>query len=383
MTSIEVTESQQGVLDAVGRWFATSGRAEGGGRAGEFYLAGYAGTGKTTLASHFLSENRLDAVTATFTGKAAHVLRQKGVSDARTIHSMAYEPVPGSSPPEFRPRPLEESPLHSADILVLDEVSMVPDDMADDLRAYGVPMLVLGDPGQLPPIRGTGAFTRRDPDAFLTEIHRQASGSPILRLAAAAREGRPIPPCRVESELGDVLVCDYDRSHILRAREAGGAIICGVHRHRWGMTSVLRREVAGVAAPYPLAGEPVMCCRNNPEMGLFNGMSGVATEDAQREGRYVYLKVRMDGREFDQELTCDPVLFDEHRRGMRLEEPRYDRYVHLFDYGYVLTCHKSQGSEWEDVTILDDSRFFRGDADRWLYTACTRASRRVTLMRRG
>lgn len=80
----------------------------------------------------------------------------------------------------------------SADLIVLDEVSMVNQQIAEDLRSFGKKILVMGDPGQLPPVAGAGAFTNREPDAFLAEIHRQAADSPIIRLATAARLGKPI-----------------------------------------------------------------------------------------------------------------------------------------------------------------------------------------------
>ena len=87
----------------------------------------------------------------------------------------------------------EQSLLRDAELIVLDEVSMVGDDMARDLLAFGKPILVLGDPGQLPPIKGEGAFTEAQPDVMLTEIHRQAAESAIIRLATMARQGQPIP----------------------------------------------------------------------------------------------------------------------------------------------------------------------------------------------
>jgi len=81
------------------------------------------------------------------------------------------------------------------------------------------------------------------------------------------------------------------------------------------------------------------------------------------------------------DVVVDPALFREHAEG-RAEPPRYRRGVQLFDFGYVITCHSAQGSEWPEVTIIDDSGSFREDASRWLYTALTRASERVTLLRR-
>ena len=214
-----------------------------------FRVFGYAGVGKTTLTRHAIDELGLETMTkepngsggcladgvlyAAFTGKAALVMTRKG-TPASTIHSLIYR-VSEATPEEIERveqeiaeiraklptldpavRLFEESRLRSLEIrldniheprfvfngqslvrdaalIVLDEVSMVGDDMARDLLAFGKPILVLGDPGQLPPIRGEGAFTKAQPDVMLTEIHRQAGESAIIRLATMARQGLPIP----------------------------------------------------------------------------------------------------------------------------------------------------------------------------------------------
>ena len=92
--------------------------------------------------------------------------------------------------PRFALNP--QSDAAHAKLIVLDEVSMVGEEMARDLMSFGKPILVLGDPGQLPPIKGEGAFTKDAPDIMLTEIHRQAGESAIIRLATMARQGEPI-----------------------------------------------------------------------------------------------------------------------------------------------------------------------------------------------
>jgi exodeoxyribonuclease-5 len=310
------------------------------------------------------------ALTATYTGKAAHVLRQKGV-DAQTIHSLIYRPRPGSDPVRFELN--EDSAAADADLLVLDEVSMIDDQLAADLRSFGRKMLVLGDPGQLPPIRGAGAFTSREPDAFLTEVHRQAEGSPILQLATLARKGEVIP---LASE-GDARVIAYDRAEIL---VPGRQILCGVHRHRWALTRLLR-ENKGAHGEFPCAGEPVICCRNERERGLFNGMLGVMLEDAKpAPNDTTLLCVRMDDG-VEREIVSETRAFREHYLNERLLDRRR-RGIQDFDFAYVLTTHKAQGSEWSDVVVVDDSAYFREDRHRWFYTSITRAADRLTVLRR-
>jgi exodeoxyribonuclease-5 len=180
---------QDNALRAVGRWL----RAKPGRGAPQiFRLFGYAGTGKTTLARHLAMD--VDPVFfGSYTGKAAHVLRRKGCTGAQTIHSMIYRLQRAdetTGEPQFV---LDEcAPARHAGLIVIDEVSMVDEELARDLMSFGRPILVLGDPAQLPPVKGHGFFIAAPPDVLLTEVHRQARESAIIRLATDIREERPI-----------------------------------------------------------------------------------------------------------------------------------------------------------------------------------------------
>lgn len=216
-----------------------------------FRVFGYAGSGESTIVKYVLAELGIEMhglegksgfLAATFTGKAALVMTRKG-TPASTIHSLIYRVSEASKEKiekvkqdiaaikaklstlpsaerlmeEARLRSLEirladahkprfvlneESLVRNAKLIVLDEVSMVGPEMASDLLAFGKPILVLGDPGQLPPIKGEGAFTQATPDVMLTEIHRQAGESAIIRLATPwpARTSRsPMAPMTTSS----------------------------------------------------------------------------------------------------------------------------------------------------------------------------------------
>ena len=152
-----------------------------------FRLFGWAGTGKSTLAVH-LAQDVKTVKYAAFTGKAALVMRKRGCKGAQTIHSLIYTLV---SEKEGEPRFIidEESAAADADLIVIDEVSMVDEQLGKDLLSFGTKVLVLGDPFQLPPVQGAGFFTTEEPDIMLTEIHRQAADNPIIRLSMSVREG--------------------------------------------------------------------------------------------------------------------------------------------------------------------------------------------------
>ena len=187
----QFTPHQDEALNAVAHWLKE--------KPGEnstpqvFRLFGYAGTGKTTLAKHLAEHVDGDRKFAAFTGKAASVMRGKGCHGASTIYSLIYRArESGEEIPSFDL--WYDAPALKAELIIIDECSMVDAELGRDLLSFGVPLLVLGDPAQLPPISGGGLFTEAEPDAMLTEVHRQAQddsdraavdGHPRRRLSRA------------------------------------------------------------------------------------------------------------------------------------------------------------------------------------------------------
>src|SRR5215218_5716245 len=166
---------QDAALKSVSEWLnAKPGR---NGTPQVFRLFGYAGTGKTTLARHIAEHVDGKVLFAAFTGKAAQVMRSKGCQGASTIHSLIYRTLEsGAEVPSFTL--WDDAPASKAKLIIIDECSMVDAELGRDLMSFGVPVLVLGDPAQLPPVQGGGFFTETEPDAMLTEVHRQAQGDP-------------------------------------------------------------------------------------------------------------------------------------------------------------------------------------------------------------
>ena len=169
--------------------------------------------------------------------------------------------------PRFALNP--QSDAADARLIVLDEVSMVGEEMARDLMSFGKPILVLGDPGQLPPIRGEGAFTRDEPDVMLTEIHRQAAESAIIRLATMAREGRPIRFGVYDDHVAKLRKGDITPEQALR----GGQLICGLNATRLQINNAMR-AAAGLGGTWLPTGpaEKIICLKNQNDLGLINGM---------------------------------------------------------------------------------------------------------------
>src|SRR5262244_824936 len=185
------TPHQDEALQAVAAWLKA--RPGSPGTPQVFRLFGYAGTGKTKLARHLAEDVDGEVMFGAFTGKAALVMRRKGCTDASTIHSMIYRARDsGEETPSFEL--WDDSPAAHASLIVIDECSMVDAELGRDLLSFGAPVLVLGDPAQLPPIQGGGFFTDAEPDAMLTEVHRQAADDPIIHMSMAVREGRALEP---------------------------------------------------------------------------------------------------------------------------------------------------------------------------------------------
>lgn len=373
-------------------------------------LAGYAGTGKTTLARHLAEGDSGPVYFAAFTGKAAHVLLKKGVPNASTIHGLIYQPRDKCREHlaalrdkrallmAKKPRPQEavdkidaeilaeqknlsrpdftlnyDSPLWNASLLVLDEYSMVDEQMGRDLLTFGCPILALGDPGQLPPIHGR-QFFRSKPDIMLDEIHRQAADNPIIRLSKDVREGRSL---RVGS---------YGQSRVVRQTSVSdaelGDMVRGADQLLVG-TNATRRQfnaytktLLGRKDLLPEVGDRVVCRRNNSREGLLNGQMW-SVHKITKMKKLLHLDL---SDEDDRQISC---LSHRHRfEGRELDldamDPQDRRVANEFDLGYALTVHTSQGSQWDKVWLFDEWR--SSNRKEWLYTGITRAAESVTIV---
>lgn len=338
-----------------------------------FRLFGFAGTGKTTLAREIESMSP-NVLYATFTGKASLVLRSKGCENASTIHSLIYKVTVDSVTGKPRFVLNRDSALARASVLVLDEVSMVGEELARDLMSFGKKILALGDPFQLPPVKDAGFFTNAEPDFMLTEIHRQAADNPIIRMSMDIREGRGI----ALGGYGDSAV--IERAALTQKRVlAADQVLCGLNNSRRQFNSKLR-NLKGIRSELPVEGDRLVCLKNNRDSGLLNGGIWNAAK-AEIVGAVAHLKITPDSAGEGPNAT-DVKVPVEFFTGKDKDLPwQYRRDYDEFDYGYALTVHKSQGSQWPSVVLFDESRSFRDEADRWLYTGVTRAAETVLVVR--
>jgi exodeoxyribonuclease V len=266
-----------------------------------------------------------------------------------------------------------DSPAAKARLIVIDECSMVDAELGRDLLSFGAPVLVLGDPAQLPPIQGGGFFTDQSPDAMLTEVHRQALGDPIVQLSMEVRAGRPLAPIR--HDLTEVVRRgDFDPARALETNQ----ILVGRNVTRRAYNARLR-ERRGLDGTLPVAGDKLVCLRNNRRKGLFNGGLWVVKKRGVRKSGVLSLRLMPEDEVRHRALAVSvrPECFTGGIEQMEwMIRKRYEE----FDYGYVLTVHKAQGSQWDDVVLFDESFAFPETRERWLYTGITRAVRRLTVV---
>ncbi|MFA5525623.1 MAG: ATP-dependent RecD-like DNA helicase [Acholeplasmataceae bacterium] len=362
----ELSEEQQAALSAVLQWLA-------GGKTKELTLGGFAGSGKTTLIRTLLTEHAQeirdatggDIAVAAFTGKACSVLRSKGLVEAQTLHSLLYEPrKEAKGRVRFEPKPT----LMGVKFLVVDEASMISKELYADIGRHRIHVLWVGDMGQLEPI-GENPRLMADPQVRLVKIHRQAEKSAIIQFSFGMRSGFAPAAFRTpnpeEARLGDWHA-------FVAAVKEGYQGLCGWNKTRHLVNNMIREHLdfRGVVAP----GERVICLRNNRQLGVWNGLIGEVCRVHDADDDAVIVDIQEEGTgEIHEGVEMDTRQFGADKSDA-WPPPTQERTY--WDYGYVITTHKSQGSEFDRVAVFEELAS-SWDARRWRYTAATRAVERL------
>ena len=436
--SIVITNQQNQAIKAVSAWFKSFSPEFGTGT--HFSLEGFAGSGKSTILPYIIDACGLNQSQVAFcapTGKAAKVMTSKlGGEVASTVHSLIYTPramktdqllqqvqqlastLEGAirdgnltdremetlilqldvakkelnrsfdQPDDLRFTLNMDSRVVRSRLIVCDESSMINEEMAADIKMFGVPVLALGDSAQIQPIEGSRGLLRDAPDFFLSEIHRQALENPIIAVATMAREGKRI---KLGTYGDTVRVIEYKDDDVTTNTDSNAMILVGTNRKRWKLIKRIRKAF-DCLAPYPMEGEPLIVCKNfrrNDALLYTNGEFVTCLEDHSHmtEGQ-AYFTIRFEDEHGNaQRELAYQGLFESHKfkhpnKTTAPKEAAYkSRMKHLnVDWGLAITVHKSQGSQWDEVVVHDESAVFRDQANNHLYTAITRAVEKLTIV---
>ena len=370
-------------------------------------IGGYAGTGKSTLVKFIVSALAAegiipdkDVVYTAYTGKACNVLQKMGNKNVSTLHKLLFEARPLSNGKfYFVPKNRIEYK-----IIIVDEVSMVPLDMAKRLLEHNnIYVVFCGDPGQLPPISKNQDNHLLDrPHVFLDEIQRQSAESGIIQLSMKIRNGERID----NFKSGDALVLPRQQLNT-GMLTWGDIVLCATNNIRISLNQEIR-NLKGFEKPIE-EGDKLICLSNYWE-DIGNGGSGCAltngtigtiknlinqtfypprylklenipilTCDFTSEMGEIYKGLNMDRHLI---VNGESFLTPQQRYKLKQDKRSKDLVPYEFTYGYCITGHKSQGSQYDKVLVIEEKfPFDKVEHARWLYTCCTRAASRLVLVR--
>jgi exodeoxyribonuclease-5 len=314
-------------------------------------LGGFAGTGKTTIIK-YLTKFFPNFAVAAYTGKAANVLRKKGIP-ATTIHSRIYKPFFDNGVVYF-----DLNPDPGCEGFFIDEASMVPKEIDEDLTSFGFPIVYIGDHGQLEPVESK--FNLMEfPDYTLEEIHRNAGDIP--KFAEHLRKGLRSGGFKGSDGSVDFV---YGRSINIDTLASVDQVICAFNKTRVEINRQIR-EHKGYNDLVAI-GERVMCLRNNRKVGLFNGMQGTVKGLSTGKHGRMYMDFQFD------DILIEGVSYDPASFGQDSYKIKFGQDTpNPFDYAHCITAHKSQGDEWDSVLVIEQ-KCKNWSHKRWAYTAASR-----------
>jgi exodeoxyribonuclease V len=379
---MEFTQQQQDAIEAISTWY--KGWKAGAHRKQVFFLTGSAGTGKTSLAMAAATICVPNTGRVTFiapTGKAAARLREKGCDGARTLHSFAYNPrgEDEEGDPIFHEKEVLDT---MPSLVVMDEASMVGEWDMNAVLKHGIPVLALGDLGQLPPVKAPYSLTPDHVDFELTQILRQNADSNIIRAAALVRQGKVLP----DREYDDVRIRTgiANLEMMIYHTEGDSQILCSFNSTRVAINRMVREALNFADSDLPKVGEKVICTYNQHQYGVMNGEQGIIVAfeelpeheaDMNETDNMMFVKIRSlsDGKVRRAKFNPDCFSRDGEVAKDALKS------IGGFTYGWCITTHKSQGSEWDRVLVIDEPM---GDVAKLRYTAYTRAKQTLTVYRK-
>ncbi len=389
MQQVQLSINQEEIIDKIVKWFFDINKRQ------FLTLGGFAGTGKTTLISYasniLRTKNRdLGIAFCSYTGKAVRVMGNKleqnqtlrPGDNVSTIHQLIYEPIETSEHGVigWKKKTIEE---FKYGLIIVDEASMLNESIWNDLLSYNIPILAVGDHGQLPPIEGTFNLME-NLDLKLETIFRQDADNPIITISKMARERGIIPAMEFGKGVVKMHRTNPDTQEFLRELflnyDDDLLVLVGFNQTRIKLNTAIRGLI-GFEGALPEVKDRVICLRNSYEKRIYNGMTGkiksleLITDDWNK---YYKSHIKLDETN---NIFEGLISFNQFGAKETLhKEKSYD--VDLFDYGYALTVHKSQGSQAKKVVVFEERSQYMDDTTwkKWLYTAVTRASEELYII---
>lgn len=381
-----------------------------------FVILGMAGSGKSSLVRFIIETIGIDKETnvkyVTYTGKAASVLIKKG-NPATTIHKLIYEPIFDKKTHEIKDFIKKEKLDKDIKLLVVDEFYMVPKNIMNDLRSYNVKMICLGDNAQLPPPMGELNDLWLHPDVILDEPLRQALDNPIIYLANQARQHNFLKIGNYGDNVKVIRKNNLDLEYMKNCDQ----VIAGKNATVKSLNNFYRRNFLGIDKDIwmPQKGEKLICLRNNWKLNckegdittnLVNGLNCILQNDlsmyAGTAHAYadlmpeffndcIFKQIPIDLLYFQHGFTTENELYNQENIRKYSLGPIINKRKMLFDgmvntlnkftFGYAITCHKSQGSEFDNVFFIFEPFKSNRDDLYWqmLYTGITRAAKSIII----
>lgn len=385
--SVPILSTEQNkIVDSILNWFKDSSKQY-------ITLGGYAGTGKTTVLGSITTllnkdKKKLNIAYCSYTGKAARVLERKlrdtnavSYSDyIGTIHRLIYKAIVDDRDNIIGWEIIPKSDFEYS-LIVVDEASMLTEDIWNDLLSFDVPIIAVGDHGQLPPIEGTFNLMS-NPQLKLETIYRQEADNPIIKISEMVRKGESIPYIQFGKNIKKLDKRDENTADqlldLFNSFDDSTMVLCGYNTTR----NRLNKQIRGLQFDCltPCNGDRVICLKNNRNMNIYNGMTGTILsiyKEKSKGSSYYQTEISLD---FEEEPFIGKISMEQFNSPTFLNQNNYD--INYFDYGYALTVHKAQGSQANRV-ILFEERFKSMDEQtyaRWLYTAVTRAEKELYII---
>jgi exodeoxyribonuclease-5 len=378
---ISLSNMQRGAVEKAKEWFMKGNNQV-------FVMTGFAGTGKTTCVEYLIEDLNINLREVAFvspTGKASLVITQKanGKYEACTIHRLIYN-LDGQKGFVLK----DERDLKHLKLIICDESSMVSKDLLEDLLSYKIKVLFLGDKGQLEPV-GEKTTLLDNPDYELTEIHRQAADNPIIHLSMLAREGKRLNFGKYGNHAYVLNKKELNQAKLLDLSMRADQVICGYNSTRKRINQQIREKL-GRTSQLPIVGDKMICLKNSwqdriNDIALVNGMTGFVVNKEESvpktpEIRRDCMKVSFQP-DFSEDKFEDLLLINDDfltSKPIKLEQDEYQTY-NSFDYGYAITAHKSQGSQFDRLLVMNEVLNVESHS-RWLYTAITRSTDKLILV---